>query len=72
MTKQKILHRRQKGVLANPFYAIQIDPYFCQEHGTGLTKKQWIAKNMEIVDEIGIEEWLKLLLDSLEGKFIRY
>lgn len=71
MNKQKIIFRRQKGVIANPFYAIKIYPLLCEEHSPSLTKKQWIAKNMEIVDEIGIEEWLKLLLDSLEGKFIK-
>lgn len=56
-----------KEVVINPFYAINIYPGLAAEHEPLITKEKWVKANENLIKEIGIEEWLKTLLDVLES-----
>jgi hypothetical protein len=53
-------------VLINPFYAIQIDPMLAMEHPPLVSKTQWIEANLQLMKDMGEEQWLRLLLNTLE------
>jgi len=57
-------------LISNPFYAIDINPVFIQEHPKMVTKKEWIKANIKLMDEIGAERWLENLLENLTGNYI--
>ena len=54
----------------NPYNAINIDPMHAVEHPPLLEMKQWVQSNVRLMDELGRESWLRLLLDVLEGDFV--
>jgi hypothetical protein len=56
-----------KNMIANPFYAINIEPELALEHQPLVSESQWIAANLKLMDEIGAEEWLERLLAVLQG-----
>lgn len=56
-----------KDMIANPFYAINIEPELALEHQPLVSESQWIAANLKLMDEIGAEEWLERLLAVLQG-----
>jgi hypothetical protein len=56
-----------EDMLINPFYAINILPSLSEKHKSLVTKKQWVKANAKLMDKIGTEEWLGLLLDILES-----
>ncbi len=56
-----------KKVFLNPFYAIQFAPYLTSEHEPMVSKEEWIAANIKLMDELGKEEWLRQLLEVLES-----
>jgi hypothetical protein len=57
------------ALLINPIYAISIDPDLAGSHEPIVHKEQWIDANKHLIDELGVEEWLTLLLAVLEGSF---
>jgi hypothetical protein len=57
------------GMLINPIYAVSIDPDLMGKHEAIVPNQRWIEANKKLIDEIGAEEWLRLLLAVLEGDF---
>ena len=53
-------------VLANPFYAINIDPILTAEHELFVSEDEWIAANAKVIEEMGAEAFLRQLLDVLK------
>ena len=70
MKNSKTLEKHVARVFVNPFYAIQINSLFMRTNGVLRSKKQWISTNEKLIDEMGKKEWLKLLLEALEGKHL--
>jgi hypothetical protein len=56
--------------LVNPYLAINIDPMFAVEHPPVWSKEQWIQGNVTLIPQLGTEQWLRLLLNVLEGDFV--
>ena len=52
-------------MLINPFYAIQIDRTFAMPHKPLVSEQDWIAANVRLIDEMGPEKWLRVLLATL-------
>ena len=59
-----------KKIFANPFYAITIDKTLCQPHKPMVSKEDWIKANVRNIEENGPEEFLRLLLEVLEGEYV--
>jgi hypothetical protein len=57
------------AMLINPIYAISIDRDLIGSHEPIVGREQWIDANKHLIDELGVEEWLRLLLAVLEGSF---
>jgi hypothetical protein len=57
------------GLLINPVYAISIDPDLMGNHEAIISKQRWIDANRRLIDELGVEAWLRRLLEVLEGDF---
>jgi len=55
------------GVIANPFYAINIDPVLAAPHGTILSEDQWVQANARLINELGATAYLRNLLVILKG-----
>lgn len=53
-------------VTVNPFYAITINPVFAVEHEPIIARKLWIDAQVAAVKEMGLRNYLALLLDVLE------
>jgi hypothetical protein len=60
-----------KAALINPFYAVTIHPDLEGEHEPIITKQRWIQANARLIDEMGVDQWLRQLLAVLEGNFPR-
>jgi hypothetical protein len=56
-----------KEFFINPYYAIRVSPSLTTEHEPMTTKEQWIKANVQLMDELGKEEWLSQLLEVLES-----
>lgn len=54
----------------NPFNVINIDPTNAIEHPPIVTRELWIQGNTRLIKEMGVNEWLKQLLDVLAGDFV--
>ena len=59
------------SMLINPFYAISIDPDLVGLHEAMVSKEQWVDANKRLVEEIGLDAWLRRLLEVLEGDYPR-
>ena len=57
-----------KDTLVNPYYAIVIDSMLSEDHELLVSEEDWIKANAKLIDEIGAEEWLHRLLDTLRTK----
>jgi hypothetical protein len=57
------------AMLINPIYAVSIDPDLTGSHEPIVSKERWIEANEKLIDEIGIEQWLRRLLAILEGDY---
>jgi hypothetical protein len=57
------------GMLVNPIYAVSISSDLVGKHEAIISKQRWIEANRTLIDEIGAEEWLRRLLEVLEGDF---
>jgi len=59
-----------KRILSNPFYAIQVDESMCVPHETLISEEDWIKSAVKLVEEIGVEEYMKNLLENLKGNYV--
>jgi hypothetical protein len=58
------------GMIANPFYAINIDPALATPHETTLSEDQWVQANAHLIEELGATAYLRNLLMILKGGFV--
>lgn len=57
-----------EDMLSNPFYAITVAKPFSEDHEPLVSEEDWIKANAKLIEEIGAEEWLRLLLNKLRAK----
>jgi hypothetical protein len=55
-----------RDVVINPFYAVTFAETLCAPHPPLVTKEQWIQANRALMNEMGVESWLRRLLEVLE------
>ena len=58
-------------MLMNPFYAITICEDLFGDHQPMVSQDQWIAANVQLIEQLGSEEYLRQLLTVLGGGFPR-
>lgn len=51
--------------IVNPFYAITLHEYLFEPHEIRESKEDWVARNMELLNENGVDAWLEQLLKVL-------
>jgi len=54
----------------NPYQAITIDPLFATEHPPIIEKAMWIEVNAMQIRSMGVQGWLRQLLDVLDGDIV--
>jgi hypothetical protein len=57
------------ALLSNPFYAIQIDPMLAEPHEPIVDEETWIKANVQSIEELGPETYLRNLLSVLKGNY---
>lgn len=60
-----------RKMLVNPFYTITIDEVYTIPHEQTVTKDLWIRSQKVLIEELGVEEYFKLLLKVLEGGYVK-
>lgn len=65
--EHKLNEEDMAAIFMNPYYAIDIHPSFFGEHKHMVTKEEWIKGNKLVIKEIGMDKWLRGLLDVLES-----
>ena len=55
-----------KDLFINPYYAITVAPVLATEHEPMVSEEQWIKVNLELMEQMGSEAWLKQLLTTLK------
>lgn len=56
-----------KQMFVNPYYAININPKLVTEHEPMVSEETWVNANANVINEIGVQEWLRLLLQELKS-----
>lgn len=51
--------------IANPYYAVNLQDYLFESHEIRESKEDWVARNIEVIDENGTTAWLEQLLEVL-------
>ena len=59
------------GMIANPFYAINIDEGLALPHEPLISEDDWITANVSLIEELGAEAYLRNLLSVLKGNYLR-
>ena len=54
----------------NPYHAVNIAPIFAHDHEPFVSQEEWVRSNVLLLQEMGVEPWLMLLLAILEGDFV--
>lgn len=54
----------------NPARAVNIDPLFAAEHPPLIGREMWVDVNAMQIRNMGAEEWLRQLLDVLNGDIV--
>jgi len=57
------------AMLSNPFYAIQIDPALAEAHEPLTDEETWIRANVNSIEQLGPEVYLRNLLSVLKGNY---
>jgi len=59
-------------IFSNPFYCLpRVDYSFMTEHQTLVTEEMWIKCGVNLIKEIGAEQYLKYLLENLKGNYTK-
>lgn len=53
------------AVLANPIYAVPVDPQLCDSGPQIWSEDQWVASNVELIEHFGSAMWLRFLANIL-------
>jgi len=59
------------SMIANPFYAINIDEGLALPHEPLISEDDWIMANVRLIQELGAEAYLRNLLSILKGNYPR-
>jgi len=54
----------------HPFYAIQIDPALAEAHEPLTDEETWIRANVNSIEQLGPEVYLRNLLSVLKGNYL--
>src|SRR4051794_26579351 len=50
------------ALIGNPFYAVEIDPGLAEPHEPLVSEEDWVAANVQSIEEMGPEPYLRNLL----------
>jgi len=59
------------SMIANPFYAINIDEGLAVPHEPLISEDNWVKANVRLIEELGAEPYLRNLLSVLKGNYPR-
>jgi hypothetical protein len=59
------------GMIVNPFYAITIDETLSLPHEPMISEDDWVKANVNLINELGAEAYLRNLLSVLKGNYPR-
>jgi hypothetical protein len=59
------------SMIANPFYAVNIDEGLAVPHEPLISEDDWIMANVRLIEELGPEPYLRNLLSVLKGNYPR-
>ena len=59
------------SMVANPFYAINIDEGLALPHEPLISEDDWVKANVGLIAELGPEAYLRNLLSILKGNYPR-
>jgi hypothetical protein len=59
------------SMVANPFYAINIDEGLALPHEPLISEDDWVRANVSLIEELGPEAYLRNLLSVLKGNYPR-
>jgi hypothetical protein len=59
------------SMIANLFYAINIDEGLAVAHEPLISEDDWIKANVRLIEELGAEPYLRNLLSVLKGNYPR-
>jgi len=59
------------SMIANPFYAINIDEGLAAPHEPLTGEDDWVEANVRLIEELGAEPYLRNLLSVLKGNYPR-
>ena len=59
------------SMVANPFYAINIDEGLALPHEPLISEDDWVRANVGLIEELGPEAYLRNLLSILKGNYPR-
>lgn len=59
--------REVRKMLANPFYAIEIDESLCSPHEPIVSEDQWVMAALRAMRDHGPEAFLRDLLEALKN-----
>jgi hypothetical protein len=68
MNDKPLDENQLKETLVNPYHAITIDKSLSDDHEPIISVEDWVKANTKLIDEIGAEPWLRLLLDTIQAK----
>ncbi len=54
------------GIITDPFHAINFDPSVCEPHEPTVAEDVWVKTNVRAIEELGAEQWLRVLLTTLQ------
>jgi len=59
------------AMIDNPFYAIEIDEDLAIPHEPMISEDEWVKANVQLINELGSETYLRNLLAILKGNYLR-
>jgi hypothetical protein len=59
------------SMIANPFYAVNIDEGLVLPHKPLISEDDWVKANVRLIEELGAEAYLRNLLSVLKGNYPR-
>jgi len=59
------------SMVANPFYAVNIDEGLALPHEPLISEDDWVRANVGLIEELGPEAYLRNLLSILKGNYPR-
>jgi len=64
---KKLTEEDLRRILTNPYYCL---PHFQDEHPIMIDEETWVRAGVNLIKEIGAEEYLKNPLENLKGNYV--